>query len=121
MNRVNWLEKMFVVAFASSFLALCYLIFFDVQKKTQNTNRIILKMQTVQDLIVDLRDLSKTLQIKNVVENLQACHPTDIEFVESSFKLSMISEIIEIKGQLMAEAVNQAIDEINKPVTYRVI
>lgn len=74
-------------------------------------------MQTVQDLIVDLKDLSKSLQIKNAVANLQASN-TDISFIENSFKIAMVSEIIEIKAQMMEDAISQAIDEVKKPTSY---
>lgn len=118
---MNWWDRIFLTAFAGSFIALCYLMFFDSQKKSLNTNRIILKIEAVQDHIEDLKELAKNLQVRNAVSHINVDPNPDYACFDKSFKIALISEVIETKAQMMNEAINDAIKEIKKPLTLEIV
>lgn len=116
---MNAWNRIFISLCAGCFLSLCYLMFFSivgVQKKSQyekiKSECIMLKLIHLKDLITDLKDLSKNLQVKNAIANIQFnCQP-DIQHLENTFKMALLSEVIEIKALMMQETLKEIIDEI---------
>ena len=104
-----------------AFFTLCYLMFFssiDAQKKTQNQKmsyeRIQCKMIHLQDLVTDLKELAKNLQINNALVNLEFEPNKEFVKLENTFKISMISEVLEIKAQIMASALKDTMEELKR-------
>lgn len=118
---MNWQDRLFVGIFAAATLTLCYLIFFEHQKKALNTQRIIFQIQKVQDLSDDLKDLAKNIQTKNAMTHINLGLNSDLLAMDKSFKMSLISEVIEVKAQMMSEACNDAIKELKKPLTFEIL
>ncbi len=111
---MNWPDRLLLTFFMGGFLALCYLMFFDQQKKNQNFQRINSKLIIIQDMTNDLRDLAKNLQVKNAVANIQFDNNPEIYLMEKTYKMALISDVIESKAAMMRSAIEDAINELKK-------
>ncbi len=113
-ETMNWPDRLLLTFFMGGFLALCYLMFFDQQKKNQNFQRINSKLIIIQDMTNDLRDLAKNLQVKNAVANIQFDNNPEIYLMEKTYKMALISDVIESKAAMMRSAIEDAINELKK-------
>lgn len=68
----------------------------------------------LQDLVTDLKELAKNLQINNALVNLEFEPNKEFVKLENTFKISMISEVLEIKAQIMASALKDTMEELKR-------
>lgn len=118
---MNWFDRILLCGGTIAFFTLCYLMFFssiDAQKKTQNMKiqslRLESKMIHLSDLISDLKELSKNLQVNNALINMEFEPNKEFVKLENTFKISMISEILDIKANIMSETLKEATEELKR-------
>jgi len=77
-----------------------------------NIRRMSSKIQDIEDIVIELKNLSKNLIVKNAVAHIQYDGNTELEFMEKTFKVALISEVIEVKSKMLQQAVDAAKKEL---------
>ena len=109
---MDWADRLFISVLLSGILGFVFLTYFVRYKNEQNYRRINVKLMDIQDIASDLKNFARLLNAKNATANIQFENNPDVYLMEKTYKMALISDVIETKAMMMEEAVIDALKEL---------